>query len=34
MIDYKYDKRPSFIDIFIFLKPYKIYHEDKLDILE
>jgi hypothetical protein len=34
MINYECSKRPSFLDTFLFLKPYKIYYEDKLDVLE
>ena len=34
MINYDYIKRDSFFDIFQYLKPYKIYYEENLDVLE
>ncbi len=34
MIIYDYKQRPTFIDIFILLKPFKIYYEENLNILE
>ncbi len=34
MINYDYIKRYSFFDIFHYLKPFKIYYEENLDVLE
>ncbi len=34
MINYDYRLRPSLLDFFMHLKPYKIYFEENLDILE